>query len=106
MMTPSAAIKPPASGLSDQPAVYVAFTAAGTSERHVSLIPHVPGLEALCGQPVVETRRVSWTFALAATTCLSCRLHALPTRPGVTASTSERRWPNPRNGAGGPRLIS
>jgi len=56
----------------DRISMYIGFSDADGRERHVSLVPYVPGLEAMCGQQLRTTRRGLWRAVVSAATCRTC----------------------------------
>ncbi|GAB2458820.1 hypothetical protein GCM10027265_04990 [Jatrophihabitans fulvus] len=42
--------------------------------RHISLVPYMPGLEAVCGEPLRRTAHPGpWRAVIGAVTCPACR---------------------------------
>ena len=53
--------------------MYLCFVDAGRTDRHLSLVPHFAGSEAICGQRIASSERVSWEAAMHMVTCRDCR---------------------------------
>jgi hypothetical protein len=48
----------------------------GPATRHITLVPHLPGVDALCGVPLVEARPGTLREALLSVVCPECRSRA------------------------------
>ncbi|WAX58355.1 hypothetical protein M6B22_06210 [Jatrophihabitans cynanchi] len=69
--------------------LYIAFAEGAPADRHVSAVPLVAGLEALCGYPVIATSAPTpWRHAIAAATCPACQRAAIAVA-GAGALTRE-----------------
>jgi hypothetical protein len=53
--------------------MYIGLVGADQTERHISLVPYFPDIEAICGQRVTATYGTPWRDALSITTCPRCR---------------------------------
>jgi hypothetical protein len=57
--------------------LYLARQTDDHPHRHLSAVPLLPGLEAMCGQPLTATSRpLTWSQAISLATCPGCREHA------------------------------
>lgn len=57
--------------------MYIGSIDGNFRERHISLVPYVPGLEAICGQQVKVTRAAPWRMAVTSATCPTCRARGI-----------------------------
>lgn len=77
----AATARPPRSttrpGTHQEATLYLGRQTDNHPHRHLSVIPLLPGLEAMCGRPLAATSRpLAWSQAIALATCPSCRDHA------------------------------
>jgi hypothetical protein len=74
--------------INEQPAktipMYVAVASANAAARHISFVPYVPGVEAICGQPVRSTAPVQWMVAVQVATCPVCKARGVSFIRGAT----------------------
>lgn len=57
--------------------LYLGLVEPATADRHITLVPHMPGLEAICGQRVSKTRNGDWRAVISMATCQPCKVEAL-----------------------------
>lgn len=70
--------------------VYVGRIATAPQERHLTTVPYLVGLDALCGQSVQATSQPrEWRQALNASTCGACS-RALLTIVGTSPRLGQR----------------
>ena len=65
--------------------MYMSFVDDDRADRHLSLIPHFAGSEALCGQRIAFTERVTWDAAMHMVTCRDCAKACAPVRQSIGA---------------------
>lgn len=61
----------------DRSPMYIGVADDDLGERHISLVPYVPDLEAFCGQRVRATRPGPWRAVVISATCPICRARGM-----------------------------
>ena len=61
----------------DRGPMYIGTIDNDFRERHISLVPYIPGLEAICGQQLRTTRPGPRRAVITSATCPACRARGI-----------------------------